>query len=60
MYAVSLKPGFDQQMRFMNLLLDLCREWEEVLILKREEPKEQRSAISVQCGHATNAIEVKG
>ena len=43
----------------MNLLLDLCREWEEVLTLRRKEPKEWGFAISVQGGHVTNAVEVK-
>ena len=43
----------------MNPLLDLCREWEEVLTLRREELKEWESAISVQGGHVTNAAEVK-
>ena len=43
----------------MNPLLDLCREWEEVLTLRREELKEWESAISVQGGHATNAVGVK-
>ena len=44
----------------MNFLLDLCQEWEEVFTLRREGPKEWRFAISVQGGHATNAVDVKG
>ena len=44
----------------MNFLLNLCREWEEVLTLRREGPKEWGFTISVQCGHTTNAVEVKG
>ena len=44
----------------MNLLLDLHQEWEEVLTLRRKEPREWEFAISIQGGHATNAIVVKG
>ena len=59
MCAGSSKPKSDYQVRSMNPLLDLCREWEEVLTLRREELKEWESAISVQGGHATSAVEVK-
>ena len=37
-------------MRFINLLLDLCQGWEEILTLRKEELKEWWSVISVQGG----------
>ena len=43
----------------MNILLYLCWEWEEVLTPRREELKEWGSAICVQGGHVTSAVEVK-
>ena len=46
-------------MRFINLLLDLCREWKKVLTLEREETKEWESAISVQGGHAIHTVKNK-
>ena len=44
----------------MNILLDLCPGWEKVLTLRRKEPKEWGSTISVQGGHVTNVVEENG
>ena len=44
----------------MNLLLDLGQEWEGVLTLRREEPKEWELTISVQSEHVINTIKVNG